>query len=188
MIAKFIGAAIVGLVLLGVAPSVIAQDSEDLDPAELRVLAEQGSGWAQNELGFMYGTGKGVPQDYAEAVKWFGKAADQGYAEAQSNLGLSYGTGKGVPQDYAEAVKWYRRAADQGYAKAQVNLGVMYGTGQGVPQDYVQAHLWSNLAGVGGDKIAAENRDSIAAKMTPAQIAEAQKLAREWKPRKTDER
>ena len=88
--------------------------------------------------------------------------------------------GRGVPQDDAEAVKWYRKAADQGYALAQTNLGIMYDDGRGVPQDYVQAHMWFNLA-VAAAGNSAMARD-IAAKMTPAQIAEAQKLAREWKP------
>jgi uncharacterized protein len=59
----------------------------------------------------------------------------------------------------------------------------MYGTGHGVPQDYVIAHMWFNLAAASGDKEAAEVRDMLAAKMTPAQVAEAQKLAREWKSR-----
>jgi TPR repeat protein len=136
----------------------------------------------------MYRHGQGVPQDYAEAVKWYRLAAEQGNASAQSNLGVMYRLGRGVPQDNAEAVKWYRRAAEQGNAKAQSNLGVMYGLGQGVPQDYVQAHLWFNLAasrlrpGETRDK-AIKNRDLVAARMTPAQVAEAQKLARQWKPR-----
>lgn len=59
----------------------------------------------------------------------------------------------------------------------------MYRTGKGLPQDYVQAHLWYNLAGAGGENMAIENRDIIAATMAPAQVAEAQKLARVWKPR-----
>ena len=123
-------------------------------------------------------------------MKWYRLAADQGDAEARYNLGLMYDTGQGVPQDYAQAVKWYRLAADQGDARAQNNLGVMYGTGQGVPQDYIQAHKWYNLAAsrlTASEKEprdrAVKNRDIIAAKMTPAQIAEAQKLAREWKPK-----
>ena len=73
-----------------------------------------------------YDTGEGVPQDYAEAVKWYRLAAEQGYAAAQFNLGVGYANGEGVPQDYAEAVKWYRLAAEQGYAAAQYNLGVMH--------------------------------------------------------------
>ena len=83
----------------------------------------------------------GVAQDYAEAVKWYRRAAEQGIAEAQHNLGFMYHEGQGMAQDYAEAVKWYRRAAEQGLAEAQTNLGYMYHTGRGVAQDYVQAHL-----------------------------------------------
>ena len=60
-----------------------------------------------------------------------------------------------------------------------INLGVMYVQRQGVPQDYVQTHLWYNLAGVGGSDMAAKSRDIVAAKMTPAQIAEAQRLAKD---------
>ena len=111
------------------------------------------------------------------------KAADQGFASAQFNLGVMYANGQGVPQDYAAAVSWYRKAAEQGHASAQNNLGLMYGKGQGVTQDYVQAHMWWNLAAAKGDTDAVKNRDLIAAKLTPAQIAEAQKLAREWKPK-----
>ena len=94
-----------------------------------------------------------------------------------------------MPQDYSEAVRWTRKAANQGNALGQTNLGVMYGKGRGVPQDYVQAHIWFNLAasrfppGTDRDK-AVKNRDLVAKLMTPAQIAEAQRLAREWKPKK----
>jgi TPR repeat protein len=96
-----------------------------------------------------------------------------------------YAQGEGVPRDYTEAVKWYRLAAAQGDAFAQFNLGVMYSKGDGVPQDYVQAHKWFTLAAAtfttpSERDQAAKARDRIAAKMTPAQIAEAQKLAREW--------
>ena len=58
----------------------------------------------------------------------------------------------------------------------------MYALGLGVPQDYVHAHMWISLAAAQGDADAVNNRDIVAAKMTPDQIAEAQKLAREWKP------
>ena len=125
--------------------------------------------------------------DYAAALKLWKPLADQGDALAQLNLGLMYSTGEGVPQDYVEAVKWTRKAADQGLAQAQFNLGVMYSKGQGVPQDYVEAHKWYNLSAARATEketrdMATGNRDIVAAKMTPAQVAEAQKLAREWKP------
>ncbi len=137
----------------------------------------------------MYSKGRGVPQDFAKALQWYRKAAEQGNVSAQSSLGIFYTTGRGVPQDDAEAVGWWHKAAEQGHANAQYNLGFMYGTGKGVPQDYVQAHLWYNLAasrlppGKDHDK-AVKNRDIVAEKMTPAQISEAKKLAREWRPKK----
>ncbi len=148
-----------------------------------RKLADQGDAHAQTNLGIMYGNGQGVPQDFAEAVKWYRKAADQGIAKAQNNLGPMYAKGQGVTHDYGAAVRWFREAADQGIADAQNSLGVMYQKGQGVPQDYVQAHMWYNLAAAQGIKLARKNRDLLAKQMTPAQIAVAQKLAREWKPK-----
>jgi TPR repeat protein len=137
----------------------------------------------------MYANGRGVPQDYVEAVKWYRKAVEQGNAGAQFNLGVMYANGRGVPQDDAGAVGWWRKAAEQDHASAQFNLGVMYHYGQGVPQDDVQAHMRYNLAASrfppGEDRdTAVNNRDKIAKRMTPAQISEAEKLAREWKPKK----
>jgi uncharacterized protein len=106
------------------------------------------------------------------------------------NLGKMYDNGDGVPQDYVEALKWYRKAADQGNASALFNLGEMYDSGQGVPQDYVQAHMWLNLAASQFRDSQKERRDHaieyrslVTSKMTPAQIAEAEKLARQWKPK-----
>lgn len=153
-----------------------------------RPLAERGNPRAQSNLGVMYARGQAVPQDYQQAVFWYRKAADQDNAIAQFNLGVMYDEGRGVPQDFVQATAWYRKAADQGYAEAQSNLGLMYELGQGVPQDFVQAHMWFNLAasrlpasGKVNRELAVKNRDAVAAKMTPAQIADAQKLAREWK-------
>ena len=153
---------------------------------EWRPFAEQGNATAQYHLGIMYGNGLGVPRDFAQAVKWYRLAAEQNNAVAQSNLGAMYDNGLGVPQDYAEAVRWFRKAAEQGDAAGQSNLGAMYANGRGVPQDYVQAHMWSKLAAAklppGEERDdAVMNRDVSAERMTPAQIAEAQKLAREWK-------
>ena len=94
-----------------------------------------------------------------------------------------YDDGRFVPQDYAEAALWYRRAADQGLVEAQALLGAMYELGRGVPQDYVQAHMWYNLAAAQRSVGAAYSRERVEKAMTPAQVAEAQKLAREWKPK-----
>ena len=67
-----------------------------------------------------------VPQDYAEAVKWYKEAAEQEIAPAQCNLGLCYQTGRGVDLSETEAVKWFCRAAKQGDKTAQHNLGLYY--------------------------------------------------------------
>jgi len=123
--------------------------------------------------------------DYATALRIFRQFADQGSAYAQAIIGFMYEEGQGVTQDYAAAVRWYRKAANQGWPKAQNDLGVMYNRGWGVTQDYVQALMWYNLAAARGWKDAKNNRDSLAKQMTPAQIAEARKLAREWKPKWT---
>ena len=152
---------------------------------ELRPLAKRGHADAQHKLGLMHAEGQGVPQDYAEAAKWYGKAAGQGHAAAQNKFGNLYNLGRGVPQDYVQAAQWYRRAAEQGYEPSQINLGQMYRSGDGVPQDYVQAHMWYNLAtsrvppGNFRDK-AVYTRDGLAKRMTPADISKAQELAREW--------
>ncbi len=147
-----------------------------------RKAADQGDVKAQYNLGCFYRDGEGVPQNDAEASKWFRKAADQGLPEAQYNLAFRYDKGLGVPQDYAEAAKWYRKSAEQGVGSAQFNLGLMYYNGQGVPQDYVQAYIWFNLSASNGNTDASHNRDVIARYMTPAQIAEAQRLTRAFVP------
>ena len=131
--------------------------------------------------------------DYATALRLWRPLAEQGYAPAQNKLGFMHNKGRGVSQDFATAVKWLRLAAEQGLARAQYNLGFSYENGGGVPQDFVQAHMWFSLAASrfppSEDRDNAVNdRNAVAAGMTPAQIAEAEKLAREWSPKgvKTD--
>ena len=112
--------------------------------------AVKGDTGAQFLLGNMYYNGEGMPQDYAEAVKWYRLAADKGHVKAQYNLGVMHGTGIGVPRNHAEAVKWYRLAADQGDAKAQYNLGVSDRNGLGVLQDYKEVVKLFRLAATRG--------------------------------------
>ncbi|WP_173980533.1 tetratricopeptide repeat protein, partial [Magnetospirillum sp. UT-4] len=154
-----------------------------------RMAADQGHARAQFNLGLSYHRGQGVAQNYSEAVKWCRMAADQGHATAQFNLGLSYHRGQGVAQNYSEAAKWYRMAADQGDAHAQFNLGLMYWEGLGVPKDYVAAYNWLILASTaendGAGKLT-QARDKLASKLSGAQIASAQQMAREWRPKAED--
>ncbi len=150
-----------------------------------RKAADQGDASAQFILGVIYEGGRGVTKDEAEAVKWYRKAADQGHARAQSTLGVMYANGQGVTKDDAEAVKWYRKAADQGEAVAQSNLGAMYARGEGVPKNHLEAYKWRLLAAAQGDELAKKAVPALERDMTREQIAEGQKLAREFKPRET---
>jgi TPR repeat protein len=93
-----------------------------------------------------------------------------------------YRNGRGLKQSDVEAVKWFRKAADTGDANAQWRLGDLYRLGQGVPQDFVLAHMWFNLSAAKGEQNAIVLRELVSKHMTPEQIAEAQKLARDWKP------
>ena len=106
---------------------------------EIKKSAEQGDTVAQYDLGYMYYTGKGAPQDYKKATYWWTKSAEQGETLAQYDLRYMYLYGKGVPQDYKQAIYWFIKSAEQGDLDAQHNLGSMYYTGKGVSQDYKQA-------------------------------------------------
>ena len=124
-------------------------------------------------------------QDYATAERLYRSLAEQGKAGAQHFLGKMYENGEGVPRNYAEAAKWYRLAAEQGHAGAQLYLGGMYYIGEGVARDYVQAYVYFSLSEAAGNgDFAASSRAKVADKMTPAQITEAERRTREWKPTK----
>ncbi len=148
-----------------------------------RKAAEQGDAMAQNNLGAAYAHGYGVAKDYVEAVKWVRKAAEQDHTTAQYGLGLCYYMGQGVTKDYVEAVKWVRKAAEQNQATAQLMLGILYSLGQGVAKDYVEGYKWHLLAAAQGDEAAKKTADGMEKEMTRDQIAEGQKLARNFKPR-----
>ena len=129
----------------------------------------------------MYGDGRGVPRDEKKATKWLLKAAEQRSVGAQRFLGAIFYYGGGVTQDYAEAAKWYKKAAEQGDSGAQNILGAMYERGKGIPKDYVEAYKWFSISGESGNGYGHEYREKIGKrKMTPDQIAEAQRLAKEW--------
>jgi TPR repeat protein len=150
-------------------------------------LAEAGDARAQFNLCVLYHEGRGVPQNYAEAAKWFRLAASQGDAKAQFSLGALYAEGQGVPQNYAEAAKWFRLAASQGYAPAQGSLGALYYLGHGVPQNYAEAYFWFDLAAArlppGPVQQDAEKiRDEVATLLRPEDLAQAQQRASAWQP------
>lgn len=185
-----------------------AEEIADTDIDLLKQAAQDGNANAQFNLGLMYLTGT-LPKDATEAEKWLKRGADRGDMGAQFILGCLYDTpervGVDAPRDAKQAVQWYRQAAEQGLAMAQFFLISKYREGDGVPQDYVQAYFWANVfaadpIGTGtravqpspearraSEKFAAlarESRDSVARFMTLEQIAEAQRLSREFRPKK----
>ena len=92
---------------------------------ETMAAAKQGKAYAQFNLGNMYDNGNGVPENDAEAVKWFRKAANQGYANAQSNLGVMYANGEGIPENHVGAYVWWSMAKTQGHKGAKGNLEIL---------------------------------------------------------------
>ena len=134
---------------------------------------------AQNSIGLMYDNGKGVIQNYVEAVKWYRLAADRGHANARYNLGVMYDNGKGIIENDIEAFKLYMFAAEHGDANAQNHIGMMFSVGAGFIKSNVIAHMWYNIASANGKEEAAKQRDDIALKMTRAEIATAQAMAQE---------
>ena len=172
-------------------PSLSLEEDTKLGVEWLRKAAEKGDVEAQYILGSYFDDAgleilinqADAPIRTAESIKWYRKAAEQGYADAQNALGLAYDDGKGVPKDAVQAVLWFRKAAEQGKAHAQSWLAWGYYSGEGVPRDVIQAYMWANLAAAQGYELGAVLRDFDLPKvMTPAQIAEAQRLTREWKP------
>jgi hypothetical protein len=126
-------------------------------------------------------------KDYPRAVRLFEPLAVKGDAMAANLLGMLYMDGAGVRADPSKAIRLWRPHAERGHAPSQYLLGLSYVGGKGVPQDFVLAHMWFNLAGSGEDEIlqkgGKERREQIALSMTTAQVAEAQRLAREWRPK-----
>ena len=122
--------------------------------------------------------------DFRAAMEQWRPLAEQGDAKAQFSLGKMYVRAQGVGKDYKRAAFWYRQAAGQGHGLSQVALAAMYAMGNGMDQDYVQAYKWYLIAEAGGQKQVKVFRQMIANEMTPAQIAEAEKLAAGFKPAK----
>jgi TPR repeat protein len=139
---------------------------------------------------------------YTTALRLLRPLAERGDAAAQDRLGLMYEAGYGVPRDYVQAYNWYSKAAEQSggedpqealaVADAQQNVGRFYNIGRGVPQNYVQAYKWYNLSCAhwpahGEHSLKTFDctyfRDKLAKKMDARQIADAQKLATDWRPK-----
>jgi len=144
----------------------------------LALVATQGQGASLHETEFV----RAAPP-YVVAAKVI-RSAKLGDVRAQAVLGWMYAHGRGVPQNYFLAAKWYQSAAERGHGGAQFELGLLHNKGQGVPQDLVLAYMWLNLSAseaVGEDRdFKVRLRDAVASKMTVAQVALGQQMARNW--------
>ncbi|NVD98764.1 sel1 repeat family protein [Massilia sp. BJB1822] len=170
--------------LAGFAEGATAYNSKNYTVAlrEIEPLAKAGNTDAEHLLGLMYYMGRGVPQDYKQALSWHRRAAQKGKADAQYVVGAMYYTGNAVIQDHKQAVVWFRKAAEQGHADAQQVLGLMYRYHiGGMPQDNVIAYMLWNLAAANGSANAAEQRAAVMRNMTQEQIEEGQSLSASWK-------
>ena len=151
-----------------------------------RRAADQGDADAQNNLGGMYARGDGVEPNGAQAVLWWTRAAQQSHAMAQYNLGFMYGDGLDLPPGPEDALQLPERTARGGPAMAGDGPGPASHDTQTVPQDYVRAYMWLTLAsrhGTGAVRDGArQGRVRAERKMSAAELAEARRLAREWRP------
>lgn len=150
----------------------------------LRMAAMQGDADAQFWLGTAYERGWLGAIDDREALKWIRKAAAQGLPDAQFCLGQRYEDGEGVPQSNSLAASWYRKAADHipsyvgGVWQAEVQLAYMYRDGR--LKGDVEAYMWFAIVGSSVDPPTGDDMKRAAQHMTKAQIAQAQRMARDW--------
>lgn len=169
----------------------------DYDTAlrEFTIAAEAGLHLAQYNLGVMYFTGEGVPQDYALAYTWTRMAAEQGHINAQYNLGTLFYNGLGMrsaaftrwplvlfyrQSNFAEALKWYGYAAEYDHGEAQYNLATMYEKGEGVDEDIIMATVWARLAQDNEVPDATLLYNALNARLSSEQQNTAGRLYAEW--------
>lgn len=157
----------------------ITYPPEPEEMARLTEAANQGAMKAQRMLGDIWSSQNNYRRDFDEAVKWYRAAAEQGSPKAQYRLAQLYQSGTGVLQDNGQAVKWFTKAAEQGDAKAMVALGEIF-----YRKDAAVAHFWFSVAAREGNGSGEGSRNIIATGMTPAQLAKAERMAREWSPKR----
>jgi localization factor PodJL len=151
--------------------------------ARMKAVADADYAPAQFFMGKLYETGqRGVVKNLAEARKWTTKAAINGEPRGMHNLALYYFEGTGGPQDLASAARWFRKAAEAGIGDSQYNLGLLYQAGSGVPRDLTEAYKWFAIAAEGGDAAARASAIDLEKKLTPAQLAAADKAADAFRP------
>jgi TPR repeat protein len=140
--------------------------------------ADSGNAEAQFSLGFQFANGNGAEPDYAEAARWYLRAADQNHPLAQFNLGVMFAGGQGVDHDEGKAMLWIQRAAQQGDAGAQHNLGLRHrrasfeGLSKDARESNLEAYKWFRLAAAQGYRGSVTAYECVSQAMTRAEVAE----------------
>ncbi len=165
--------------------ALMACEEDDFDTAVslLTPLAESGNPKAQYNLGVLNFKGKGVPYSGTEAARLYSLSSEQGYVDAQNALGVSYRNGWGIKKDNIKAFRLFSIAAERGFPPAQFNLGLMYhdGADETVKKDSVLAYMWISLCASGHKEWGIWMKSWISKDMSREEVAEAQRLAEEWK-------
>jgi TPR repeat protein len=151
----------------------------------LQPLAEHGNGKAAWVLGDVYARGVGAAKDVARAIRWYRLAIAYGDLEGYNRIAGLYQNGDGVPKDLQAAIRWYSAAAKRDSSNAKFNLGLIYSDDRSDVTDYVKAYAWLTIADM--HEIDAPSgwtpgafRDRLKAKMTEAQVTEAQQRVQRW--------
>ena len=150
---------------------------QEPDAETTATRAGLGDADAQFSLGVQC-AGEGATQDYAQAAKWYLKAADQSHSLAQFNLAIMYASGQGVPRDDAKSKVWMQKAADQGDAGAQFNIGMRHhrasldGLPEAAPESRIQAYKWLQLSAAQGYRGSEAAWAFVALTMTREDVAD----------------
>lgn len=143
--------------------------------------AEQGHPGAQFSLGFMFYNGSGeeddpVAQNFGDAAGWLIRAAASGIGEAQYMLSNMYMRGDGVARDRDRAIRLAAGAARKGVPGARYNLGLLLGNSDEL-EDVIEAYKWFALLALDHYPAAVANRDRVALRLRPQDIAEGERRA-----------
>jgi localization factor PodJL len=141
---------------------------------------------AEYRIANHYEKGFGVDRDLAKAQSWYLKAAEKGNAKAMHNLAVLYAEGVNGKPDYATAAQWFRQAAEYGVHDSQFNLAILAARGLGMQTDLVEAYTWFSILANSGDQDAVAKRDTLAARLSPTDLATARAAAEQWKPKTPD--
>ena len=148
--------------------------------AEFTIAAQDGLSLAQYNLGILYFTGQGVPQNLEEAFKWTKEAAEQGHLNAQFNLGSLYLDGQGTKANVSEGINWFTRAAKNGHDNSAYSLAKMYQEGDFVDSDLVKAHAWAAQSEVNKHSEGTLLKNEIAQVLSDEEIRQARRLFATW--------